>query len=78
MTAPSEYLHDCPLCRRDAVRDRIVGMKDGDVRILRGTVDVAVTLEVTVLLPGAAGTVTVTEAYHRAEAAIKGEKHEAE
>ena len=57
--------------------DRIVGMKDDEVRRL-GDNDVAVSILVTVLLPGAAAHdirhpgVTLTEAYHRAEAVIKG------
>ena len=58
------------------MEDRIVGMKDGDALILRGTADVTVTMEVTVLLPEAAGNVTITEAYQRATAAIKQEPRE--
>ena len=59
-------------------KDRIVGMKDGDVHRLKGTDDVAVSFVVTVLLPDAAATdirhpgVTLTEAYNRAEAVIRG------
>ena len=62
-----------------ADQDRIVGMKDGDVRRVPGTDDVSVAFVVTVLLPGAANTgppgcdsVSVTEAYKRAEAVIRG------
>ena len=57
-----------------ADKDRIVGMKDDDVHRLKDTDDVAVSFVVTVLLPGAAATagVTLTEAYNRAEAVIRG------
>ena len=60
-------------------QDRIVGMKDGDIRRLKGTDDVAVSFVVTVLLSDAAATdirhpgVTLTEAYNRAEAVIRGQ-----
>ena len=57
--------------------DRIVGLKDDEVRRI-GDNDVAVSILVTVLLPGAGFRdirhpgVTLTEAYRRAEAVIKG------
>ena len=61
--------------------DRIVGMKDGECRGSNdGTRDVYVTMEVTVLLPGAGFNgirdcgVSVAEAYTRAEAVIRERK----
>ena len=52
------------------LRDRVVDMRDGPVRSFGD--DVLVTIEVTVALGGANQYVSVTEAYERAVAVIKG------